>query len=209
MIQFLTNNEKIITFVFNILQTITIPFVLFLLNQQNEKRKAEEQRKKEEFSLLKEYIIHYFQPVIKKSEDYRDCHRKNLQKICDNNNNDSAHEDKYLEADNIIRNFLTVWGDLATLSSATYYGEKIIKFNNALFQKFRENNNKKLPSWEYSFLSDLEQYSRRVLAILYSDKEYEWTYDLLTLTFEELQKKHFNKNTQDKSNTPQEGHNDK
>ena len=67
MTQWLTSNEKIITFVFNILQTLAIPVVLFLLNQHNEKRKETEQQKKEELERIKIYyeknIIEYFRAI--------------------------------------------------------------------------------------------------------------------------------------------------
>ena len=82
MTQWLTSNEKIITFGFNILQTLAIPVVLFLLNQQNEKRKEIEQRKKEELAMLNEFsktnIIPLVQEFDTKARDKQTLNDPNL-----------------------------------------------------------------------------------------------------------------------------------
>ena len=64
MTQWLTSNEKIITFVFNILQTLAIPVVLFLLNQHNEKRKEIEQQRKEELERIKIYYDEHLKELL-------------------------------------------------------------------------------------------------------------------------------------------------
>ena len=82
MTQWLTSNEKIITFGFNILQTITIPFVLFWLNQQNKKRKEIEQQRKEELAMLNEFsktnIIPLVQEFDTKARDKQTLNDPNL-----------------------------------------------------------------------------------------------------------------------------------